>query len=53
MQGLAYQGNIYINPGRNLTNVIVIYDRNNPAPIPLKTAWKQFQNGQRPIIPSS
>ena len=52
-EGLAYQGNIYINPGRNLTNVIVIYDRNNPAPSPLKTAWKQFQNGQRPIIPST
>lgn len=52
-EGLAYQGNIYINPGRNLTNVLVIYDRNHPAPTALKTAWQQFQTGQRPRIPSS
>lgn len=51
-EGLAYQGNIYINPGRNLTNVIVVYDRNSPAPTAVKTAWKQFQNGQRPVIPN-
>ncbi|CAD5948325.1 Tat pathway signal sequence domain protein (Modular protein) [Planktothrix tepida] len=50
-EGLAYHGDIYINPGRNLTNVIVVYDRNFPAPSPVKTAWKQFQNGQRPVIP--
>ncbi len=50
-EGLAYHGDTYINPGRNLTNVIVIYDRNYPAPTQLKTAWKHFQEGQRPVIP--
>ncbi len=50
-EALAYKGEILIPAGRNLTNVIVVYDRNHPAPDSLKTAWRRFQNGDRPKYP--
>ncbi|MFB2978125.1 phosphodiester glycosidase family protein [Microseira sp. BLCC-F43] len=45
---LAHQGRILMSPGRNLTNVLVVYDTNYPAPEELKISWKRFQNGERP-----
>lgn len=45
---LAHQGRILMAPGRNLTNVLVVYDTNYPAPKELKLAWERFQNGARP-----
>jgi hypothetical protein len=50
-EALAHRGKILIPAGRNLTNVLVVYDRNNPAPVALKTAWANFQNGDRPQYP--
>ncbi len=46
--GLAHQGQILLPPGRNLTNVLVVYDRENPAPAQLKQSWERFQKGDRP-----
>lgn len=46
--GLAHQGQILLPPGRNLTNVLVVYDRENPAPAALKQSWERFQKGSRP-----
>ncbi len=50
-EALAYKGKILVPAGRNLTNAIVVYDRNHPAPATLKTAWRRFQNGDRPHYP--
>lgn len=48
---LASRGNIVYPAGRNLTNVIAVYDARNPAPSALQTAWTQFQQGQlRPQV---
>lgn len=47
--GLAHQGQIILPPGRNLTNVLVVYDLENPAPAALKQSWERFQKGSRPI----
>ncbi|MEG3857964.1 phosphodiester glycosidase family protein [Microcoleus sp. herbarium12] len=46
--GLAHQGKILLPPGRNLTNVLVVYDREYPAPFQLKQSWERFQKGSRP-----
>jgi exopolysaccharide biosynthesis protein len=46
--GLAHQGKILLPPGRNLTNVLVVYDREYPAPTELKQSWERFQKGSRP-----
>ena len=46
--GLAHQGEILLPPGRNLTNVLVVYDREYPAPTQLKQSWERFQKGSRP-----
>ena len=43
--GLAHQGQILLPAGRNLTNVLVVYDRENPAPAQLKQSWERFQKG--------
>jgi exopolysaccharide biosynthesis protein len=51
--GLAHQGQILLPPGRNLTNVLVVYDRDNPAPTQLKQSWERFQNGDRPTVDRS
>lgn len=45
---LAHKGQISVPPGRNLTNVIVVYDTEFPAPEALKLSWQRFQNGDRP-----
>jgi hypothetical protein len=50
-EALAYQGEILVPAGRNLTNIIVVYDTNYPAPAALKTAWQRFQAGERPQVP--
>ncbi|MGC9525377.1 MAG: phosphodiester glycosidase family protein [Limnospira sp.] len=50
-EALAYQNQVLVSPGRNLTNVIIVYDRNFPAPQEVQTAWGKFQNGDRPKIP--
>jgi len=49
-QALAYRGKVLVQPGRNLTNVIVVYDTQNPAPKDLIQAWYDFQLGKRPPI---
>ncbi len=51
-EALAHRGEILVPAGRNLTNAIAVYDRNHPAPVALKTAWTNFQNGDRPQYPS-
>ncbi|HLO48005.1 MAG TPA: phosphodiester glycosidase family protein [Kamptonema sp.] len=48
---LAHNGEILISPGRNLTNAIVVYDKNYPAPQEVKASWQAFQNGDRPSYP--
>ncbi|MBD1839645.1 phosphodiester glycosidase family protein [Coleofasciculus sp. FACHB-501] len=50
-EALAHNGRILLPAGRNLTNVIVVYDTNYPAPSALKTSWQRFQAGDRPSIP--
>jgi exopolysaccharide biosynthesis protein len=45
---LAHQGQILLPAGRNLTNVLVVYDREYPAPAQLKQSWERFQKGSRP-----
>lgn len=47
-QGLAYRGDIIIQPGRNLTNTIVVYDAQRPAPKHLIQAQQEFELGARP-----
>lgn len=49
---LAYRGDILVNGGRPLTNVIVVYDSLNRAPQRVKDSWLRFQKGERPAIPS-
>ncbi|MCY7382379.1 MAG: phosphodiester glycosidase family protein [Microcoleus sp. CAN_BIN18] len=46
--GLAHQGEIVLPAGRNLTNVLVVYDKEYPAPAQLKQSWERFQKGDRP-----
>jgi len=46
--GLAHQGQILLPAGRNLTNVLVVYDREYAAPAQLKQSWERFQKGSRP-----
>jgi len=46
--GLAHQGQILLPAGRNLTNVLVVYDRDHPAPAQLKQSWERFQKGDQP-----
>lgn len=47
--GLAHQGKIVLPAGRNLTNVLVVYDKEYPAPAQLKQSWERFQKGDRPL----
>lgn len=47
-QGLAYRSEIVIQPGRNLTNAIVVYDAQRPAPRHLRQAQQEFELGARP-----
>lgn len=41
---LADRSTILYPAGRNLTNVIAVYDRANPAPLELQERWKQFHS---------
>lgn len=50
-RALAARGKIVVPAGRNLTNVIVIYDGQAPAPPQLQQAWQRFQAGERPTLP--
>ena len=50
-KALAANGKILVPAGRPLTNVIVVYDANNPAPTNLQQAWVRFQKGDRPLVP--
>lgn len=45
---LAHRGDILVDGGRPLTNVIVVYDALNPAPRTVKDSWLRFQKGDRP-----
>jgi len=42
-RALAHDGTIIVEPGRNLTNVLVVYDVKNPAPAELQKSWNDFQ----------
>lgn len=49
---LASLGSVLYPAGRNLTNVIAVYDTTNAAPAALQDAWRQFQQGEfRPELP--
>ena len=43
--GLAHQGEILLPPGRNLTNVLVVYDREYPAPGSVKAVLGTLSKG--------
>jgi Phosphodiester glycosidase len=45
---LAYEQEVIMRPGRELTNVIVVYDAQHPAPAFLRDSWTRFQQGERP-----
>ncbi len=42
-KALAHDGNIVVPAKRALTNCIVVYDTNFPAPRDLITSWREFQ----------
>lgn len=46
---LAHRGKVLLDAQRPLTNVLVVYDAQNPAPQSLKDSWWRFQQGDRPI----
>ena len=48
--GLASHSKVLVRPGRELTNVIVVYDAKHPAPTALKNSWTMFQRGDRPTL---
>ncbi|MEP0915080.1 phosphodiester glycosidase family protein [Leptolyngbya sp. GB1-A1] len=49
---LTSRGRVLYPAGRNLTNVIAVYDSTNAAPAALQDAWRQFQQGElRPELP--
>lgn len=48
---LSQSSRILVTPKRSLTNVIVAYDVNHPAPSFLKDSWQRFQIGERPSLP--
>lgn len=43
-RALAANGKILVPAGRNLTNVIVVYDGLHPAPNSLQESWRRFQS---------
>ena len=51
-RALASKGKIVVPAGRDLTNVIVVYDHQHPAPESLINSWYRFQQGERPRIPT-
>ena len=44
-RALAAKGKILVPAGRELTNAIVVYDAQHPAPADLKQDWMRFQGG--------
>ena len=42
-RSLAYRDRIIVPAGRPLTNIIMVYDVQNPAPAELKESWHNFQ----------
>ena len=46
--GLARQGQVILDAERPLTNVLVVYDAEHPAPELLRDSWHRFQAGERP-----
>jgi exopolysaccharide biosynthesis protein len=42
-RSLAHRQQIIVTAGRSLTNVLLVYDTQNPAPIALKESWQSFQ----------
>lgn len=52
-KALAHDNTVVMKPGRGLTNVLVVYDSKYKAPADVVTAWKDFQEGDRPEIPQT
>lgn len=46
-RALAYRNQIIVPAGRSLTNALLVYDTQNPAPTALKESWQSFQ--QQPL----
>jgi len=42
-RSLAHRNKIIVPAGRSLTNVILVYDTQNPAPQKLQSSWHNFQ----------
>lgn len=51
-RALAHRDQIIVPAGRNLTNIIVVYDTLNPPPETLIASWRRFQEGHRAQIPA-
>lgn len=51
-KALAHDNTVVMKPGRGLTNVLVVYDSKYKAPAEVIASWKNFQEGERPEIPS-
>ena len=49
--GVAHRGKVLLNPPRSLTNVLVVYDRHNPAPQRIRDRWARFRDGDRLSLP--
>lgn len=49
--GLAQGSKILLPAGRDLTNVIAVYDAKHPAPNSLRKSWMEFQQSQRAALP--
>lgn len=49
--GLAHGGKILLSAGRELTNVIAVYDASHPAPNDLQKSWMEFQQSERAALP--
>ncbi len=46
---LAHRGKVLVEAGRRLTNLVVVYDVNHPAPQAVKEAWRRFQGEGKAI----
>ncbi len=42
-RSLAYRDKIIVSAGRSLTNIVLVYDTQNPAPKALQESWHNFQ----------
>ena len=48
-RSVAHSKNIVVPASRPLTNVIVVYDTNHPAPPAVKNSWRSFQRNRAMI----